>query len=300
MTSRNIIIILYSLFISTAYSHTDIKERHIKVGMRMIGDQILLHSGDSTSRVLAIEKDTDRYKIEFESGFSFTPEAMMAIINEVVTETGIATSYLVEVENCETKKVIYSYEVSDWTTTDLIPCKLRVQPKACYKLFVTILDSNPSALSLYNSAVPAKKASSSKSQIGYLGIATSVLFCITMLGLFIYFRREKQVSPKQDLNMILIGQYRFDKKAMTLSLKHETTELSGKEADLLYLLCNSENQTLTREYILEVVWGDEGDYIGRTLDVFVSKLRKKLMADTSIKIINIRGIGYKFIIDNQG
>ncbi|MTI23944.1 response regulator transcription factor [Fulvivirga kasyanovii] len=267
----------------------------------MIGDQILLHSGDSTSRVLAIEKEADRYKIEFESGFRFTPEAMVATINQVVTETGIATSYLVEVENCETKKVIYSYEVGNSTTKDLIPCKLRVQPKACYKLFVTILDSNQSALSLYNNnnAVPAKEASSSKSQISYLGIAASVLFCIAMLGLFIYFRREKQVIPK-DPNMILVGQYRFDKKAMTLSLKHETTELSGKEADLLYLLCHSENQTLTREYILEVVWGDEGDYIGRTLDVFVSKLRKKLIADASIKIINIRGIGYKFIIDNQG
>ncbi|MBL6447968.1 winged helix-turn-helix transcriptional regulator [Fulvivirga sp. 29W222] len=87
---------------------------------------------------------------------------------------------------------------------------------------------------------------------------------------------------------------------MTLSHKYKTTELSGKEADLLYLLYSSENQTLKREYILKVVWGDEGDYVGRTLDVFISKLRKKLVADTSLKIINIRGIGYKFVIGNRG
>jgi DNA-binding response OmpR family regulator len=48
---------------------------------------------------------------------------------------------------------------------------------------------------------------------------------------------------------------------------------------------------------LNKVWGDEGDYIGRTLDVFISKLRKKLEADSSIKIVNIRGVGYKLVMD---
>ncbi|MDB4089400.1 winged helix-turn-helix domain-containing protein [Flavobacteriales bacterium] len=83
---------------------------------------------------------------------------------------------------------------------------------------------------------------------------------------------------------------------MTLSLNKEFTELSGKESDLLFLLYSNENKTLKREYILQEIWGDEGSYIGRALDVFISKLRKKLEADSSIKIVNIRGVGYKMVI----
>ena len=58
----------------------------------------------------------------------------------------------------------------------------------------------------------------------------------------------------------------------------------------------SDLELLEREVILKTVWGDDGDYIGRTLDVFISKLRKKLEANTNLKIVNIRGVGYKLVI----
>jgi DNA-binding response OmpR family regulator len=74
--------------------------------------------------------------------------------------------------------------------------------------------------------------------------------------------------------------------------------LTSKEADLLILLHNSVNTGIEREVILNEVWGDEGDYVGRTLDVFISKLRKKLEGDSSVKIVNIRGVGYKLVLNN--
>ena len=57
------------------------------------------------------------------------------------------------------------------------------------------------------------------------------------------------------------------------------------------------NETVEKEVILKEVWGDEGDYVGRTLDVFISKLRKKLEADPNVKIVNIRGVGYKLVVE---
>ena len=54
---------------------------------------------------------------------------------------------------------------------------------------------------------------------------------------------------------------------------------------------------MEREVLLNKVWGDQGDYVGRTLDVFISKLRKKLEADPHVKIVSIRGVGYKMVID---
>ena len=66
---------------------------------------------------------------------------------------------------------------------------------------------------------------------------------------------------------------------------------------MLDLLYANLNQTVNREHILQVVWGDEGGYLGRTLDVFISKLRKKLDADSNLKIVNIRGIGYRMVLN---
>lgn len=100
-----------------------------------------------------------------------------------------------------------------------------------------------------------------------------------------------------DPDLITIGDYQFNKRNMTLSHQDASIELTSKEADLLFLLYNSSNKTLERENILNVVWGDDGDYTGRTLDVFISKLRKKLVADSSLKIVNIRGVGYKFVVN---
>ena len=98
----------------------------------------------------------------------------------------------------------------------------------------------------------------------------------------------------------MIGASKFDQKNRALSFENNSVELSNKEAELLYLLCTAANTPVAREVILQNVWGDEGDYVGRTLDVYISKLRKKLEADTSVKIVNIRGIGYKLVTDVPG
>ena len=101
-----------------------------------------------------------------------------------------------------------------------------------------------------------------------------------------------------DLNTVTIGDFKFDSRKMELSLNGKTIELTSKECALLQLLYDSANNTVERDTILRMVWDDEGDYVGRTLDVFISKLRKKLEADSKVKIANIRGIGYKLIVSN--
>ena len=68
---------------------------------------------------------------------------------------------------------------------------------------------------------------------------------------------------------------------------------------MLLLLYHAVNTTVEREVILKDIWADDGDYIGRTLDVFISKLRKKLEDDTNVKIVNIRGIGYKLVLNGE-
>ena len=128
-----------------------------------------------------------------------------------------------------------------------------------------------------------------------MAVPAFVIFLIAFIP-FYYFRVKNNENDNPDL--IAIGASRFDKKNMALSIADKRIELSHKEADLLSLLHSSANNPIDREVILKQVWGDQGHYVGRTLDVFISKLRKKLEADSTVKIVNIRGVGYKLVMEN--
>lgn len=267
------------------------EESHRLVALRMIGHKILLSAHDSTSRVLPIEKQKGRYKIQLSRAFHFAPEQLVTIIDHIVKKTHIARRYLVEVEDCKTKQVIYSYEIGPSLQSSIVPCKGRIQPKGCYQFFITILKSD------YSSSVAATSPSFDKVNTNRYFLAIPLTFSLLLLFGFFYFRHNKKPSSMGAPYITNIGKYQFDQRNMNLVFENEKIELSSKESDLLLLLYNAANTTLERGDILKNVWGDEGNYIGRTLDVFISKLRKKLEADTNIKIVNVRGVGYKLILN---
>lgn len=281
------------LFISSGKAQLKQDKRHIEVALRMIGHRVLLSSGDSVSRVLPIQKEGDRYRIPFESEFEFDPEELVHTINQAASETRMSTSYIVEVEQCETGEVVYSYEMNDLEQTDIIPCKSRVQPKSCYSLLFTLAGSGEPMKALHN--VMQTPASGSSAKVGQVPYPLLIVLLFLSLATFVFLWRKRHKATI-DPNLISLGEYRFDQRNMELLFDNQRTELTGKEADLLLLLYKAVNTSVEREVILNKVWGDEGDYVGRTLDVFISKLRKKFEADPKVKIVNIRGVGYKLVI----
>jgi DNA-binding response OmpR family regulator len=118
---------------------------------------------------------------------------------------------------------------------------------------------------------------------------------LLLTGIFLVWKKKN--SSINNPNLISIGQYHFDTRNTKLLINDQKIELTSKEADLLYLLYTDVNTTVEREVLLNRIWGDEGDYVGRTLDVFISKLRKKLEFDARVNIVNIRGVGYKLVLD---
>lgn len=93
-----------------------------------------------------------------------------------------------------------------------------------------------------------------------------------------------------------IGQYQFVPHAQTLLFPNQKDiRLSHRETQLLQLLYDHKNQVLARNQALLMLWGDDNIYNARTMDVFITKLRKHLKADRSIEIVNLRGVGYKLI-----
>jgi len=109
--------------------------------------------------------------------------------------------------------------------------------------------------------------------------------------------RKMKINVPIDKNKMKLGASLYEPKKRVLIHQKKTIELTSKENELLSLLNEFANETVTKETILHKVWGDEGHYVGRTLDVTISKLRKKLEHDASIQIKNIRGVGYRLIIE---
>ena len=100
--------------------------------------------------------------------------------------------------------------------------------------------------------------------------------------------RETPESPKFSL-----GLYQFDYERQTLRIKNRTRKLTTKEAELLRLLCLHTNSLLERHLALQLVWGDDSIFNARSMDVFISRLRKYLAEDGAVEIVNVHGRGYK-------
>jgi DNA-binding winged helix-turn-helix (wHTH) protein len=282
--------------VAIAGGQTD-KESHTQVAMRMVGHQLMLSVGDSTSRILPIERTDDQYLIRFESEFGFSPDSLALVVDGVIERTQVAKDYIVEVAACETDQVVYSYEVAAIADSSVLACRGRDLPRDCYYLMITIVDPTATvSTDLTEPDLLSEYTSGDYNEVFKL-IFLLVLVMLILLSVVLVMVKKKTES-NADPNMIRIGEYRFNKRNMELLFGDERIELTSKECDLLQLLCDSTNDTVERETILKMVWGDEGDYVGRTLDVFISKLRKKLEADSNVRITNIRGIGYKLIVDN--
>ncbi len=94
-----------------------------------------------------------------------------------------------------------------------------------------------------------------------------------------------------------IGKYTFNIKQRTLILGESQSKLTTKEAGLLEQLCIQKNNILTREIALKAVWGSDNYFTGRSMDVYITKIRKFLSEDPSIEIQNIHGEGYRLVVD---
>ncbi len=108
------------------------------------------------------------------------------------------------------------------------------------------------------------------------------------------FLRRKFIDKQDDLQFILIGQLKFDHRNLKITMPDKSLrKLTQKEADLFKLFIDHKNNILKRQEILESIWGEDDYFMGRSLDVFISRLRKILKEDNCLRIENIHGVGFK-------
>lgn len=107
-------------------------------------------------------------------------------------------------------------------------------------------------------------------------------------------RRVRGKKTKEN-TIYHLGGFTFDTQKQLLSIADEVTKLTTKESELLNLLCSHANEILQRDFALKTIWIDDNYFNARSMDVYITKLRKHLRPDTSVEIINIHGKGYKLI-----
>lgn len=108
---------------------------------------------------------------------------------------------------------------------------------------------------------------------------------------------KEQVEPGPAQTQFQIGDYTFDYTTQLIHYNGFQQKLSTKEAELLRLLCLKKNAVLTREEALLSIWHDDNYFNGRSMDVFLSKLRKYLREDPKVEILNVHGKGYKLLVN---
>jgi two-component system, OmpR family, response regulator len=108
-------------------------------------------------------------------------------------------------------------------------------------------------------------------------------------------RTENKNTKNSDQTVFKIGNYSFDYSHQTLTLNDVPQKLTTKEADLLRLLCINANDVLDRNFALKSIWKDDNYFNGRSMDVYIAKLRKYLKEDSKVELINVHGKGFKLM-----
>lgn len=117
-----------------------------------------------------------------------------------------------------------------------------------------------------------------------------------ILKIEIFLKRSK-ISSAAVPTYLTIGKYLLDHKNLTLKIANEAKTLTQKESDLLKMLIENKNEVIKRSLILETLWGEDDYFLGRSLDVFISRLRKYLSQDERIKIENIHSVGFRMKVE---
>ena len=108
--------------------------------------------------------------------------------------------------------------------------------------------------------------------------------------------RRAMPENQEDLQVINIGNFSFEVEHQRLWINGEEKKLTTRETELLLMLVNKKNDLLERGYALKKIWGDDSYYNARSMDVYITKLRKLFSSDPNIQIINVHGLGFKLVM----
>ncbi len=258
----------------------------INLALRQTAHRLMILSGDSTSTIAPVKKTGDNvYLVKLEHHFNY--DSLPSILQNSFDAFDIKGKYDVAVWDCQNQELVLGYRSINLSKESEAACTGRNQGLNCYNFTVTFTE------------LPSNSAQSPWVWFLLGGLLAS---SIGALAYFFYFNSKKNEviappvieNPTDTTHLICIGKSIFDTRNQTISIDNILQKLTFRESKLLQLFCNHQNELIDRDVILKAVWEDEGVLVGRSVDVFVSRLRKVLKNDVSLKITNVHSRGYRF------
>lgn len=257
---------------STESEHT--KQENINLTLRQVADRMYRLCGDSTSQIPAVRRrGTSNYSVKLTSHLVY--DSLPRLLERSLRQHGISDRYTVTIRPCDSEEILLGYISAD-VQSGVVACTGRDIERNCQELTVSFL--------------PVGKAS-------VLPLIASLLL-IAIGGWFVYQYRSPALQPVAKApipadRLVTIGQSQYDPHNLSITVLGKSQQLTYRENKLLGYFIDHANQVLTREALQSHVWEDEGVIVGRSLDVFISRLRKLLKPDEQLRITNIHGVGYK-------
>ena len=258
------------------------RSEKINLALRRTAHRLLVNAGDSSSRIAPVRQlNATTFVIRLNHPFSY--DRLPGLLQQSLDMYGINTNYDVAVLDCATNELQLGYNFLDVTEQKDVPCGGRDQQQGCYNLQLTFATPEPvgqSALLWWPWAV------------GFLLLG----------GAYVVWQQSgRKTNPALSSDtatdesepLIRVGQSAFNLTNQSVSVAGVTHPLTYREAKLLHLFLRHPNQLLERGFILKSVWEDEGIFVGRSVDVFVSRLRKLLQADPTLRLVAVHGVGYR-------
>ena len=257
----------------------------INLALRRTAHLLLKQAGDSTSTIAPVKQTAENtYSVELNHAFTY--DSLPPFIQNSFDSYEISGNYDVVVWDCPHNEIILGYSALDFLKNKEVACVGRQQTMDCLSFSVTFTD--PSVFGRNYWAFFA------------LGMAA--------IGYFVYqYFQKRNIPPAidasthiententDDTQLIHVGNAVFDLHNQTIFINNVEQKLTFQEAKLLQLFCTHKNELLDRDFILKSVWDDDGVLITRSVDVFVSRLRKILKPDETVKIATVHSRGYRF------
>lgn len=252
----------------------------VKIVLRDVGNQLLLSEGDSTSLIRPVLKLSEsKYQLSFDKPFGFKPGSLVEHSKSILLETGFAEEYIVEVIQCSDGEVAHSFEIKGKEEKDIIACSRRELAPNCYHIVLNFTGNDHKS-----------------NFLNYSLALMVVLLFVAYFGWKLVTEKSRPSEVVKEDEFSALGSFQFYPDQNKLVKQSFEIGLSRKECELLSILVENLNQIVKRDELSKKVWEDNGVIVGRSLDTYISKLRKKLKEDESVSLTNIHGVGYKLEI----
>lgn len=265
----------------------------VDLALRQMGHSLMVLSDDHTSNIAPVKHlADDRFTIEIPAAINY--DSLPKYLDDALTSYNIDRPYQVGVKNADEPAVLLGYNNQAYNS-GMIACQGRDVFVDCNVVSVTFL--TPVATTPLMGAQSVGFLLSGLGLLGMLLIRSQKSSVPAAIGEMLPPTETLQAKPELDEKYVRIGSSKFDQEHQLITVNGgEEKSLTYRETKLLHYLIVHQQQILEREKIVAKVWGEEGVIVGRSLDVFISRLRKILKEDTRLEIKNVHGVGYKLLV----